>query len=132
MASICDPLLDLGWWLFADRRADHGSDCQRLPGFPSSAATGRSLVGAHGPIDRRAWFELLAGFRFTVIMLRMGKLLHGMGWCRRTSATTTSSPPPRSSRPGASTVPRRSPGQRSRLFGMTNAPAAGRSREVGA
>lgn len=80
MCGVGDPLLDLGWWLFADRTLTVGSGCTRLPGFPSavetagqwSAATGRS-AGA------LPYYELFAGLRFTVIMLRMGKLLAGMG-----------------------------------------------------
>jgi aminoglycoside phosphotransferase (APT) family kinase protein len=80
MSCIGDPLLDVGWWLFSDHALTTGSGCTRLPGFPSrdetarrwSAATGRSA----GALD---WFELFGGLRFTVIMLRMGKLLADMG-----------------------------------------------------
>jgi aminoglycoside phosphotransferase (APT) family kinase protein len=80
MASICDPLLELGWWLFADDALTRGSGCERLPGFPSrdataerwSALTGRSTAAL-------GYYELLAGLRFTVIMLRMGKLLQDIG-----------------------------------------------------
>jgi len=80
MAAICDPLLDLGWWLFADHALTIGSDCERLPGFPSSAATADRWSELTGrSTDALGWFELLAGLRFTVIMLRMGKLLHDMG-----------------------------------------------------
>ena len=81
MSGIGDPLLDLGWWLFADEALTTGSGCTRLPGFPSrdetaaqwSAATGRSA-------DALAYYELFAGLRFTVIMLRMGRLLADLGF----------------------------------------------------
>jgi aminoglycoside phosphotransferase (APT) family kinase protein len=53
---------------------------QRLPGFPSrqetanywAAATGRSTADL-------AYYELLAAFRFAVIVLRIGKLLTAQG-----------------------------------------------------
>jgi aminoglycoside phosphotransferase (APT) family kinase protein len=81
MCGIGDPLQDVAYWLFADRALTTGSGCTSLPGFPTreetaarwSAATGRS-AGA------LAYYEVFAGFRFTVIMLRMGKLLAGMGF----------------------------------------------------
>jgi len=80
MAGVGDPLLDLGWWVFADDALTKGAGLQRLPGFPSvtetaarwSAATGRST-------DALGYYILHAAFRFTVIMLRMGKLLHQHG-----------------------------------------------------
>jgi aminoglycoside phosphotransferase (APT) family kinase protein len=81
MASICDPLLDLGWWLFADEALTIGSGCQRLPGFPSRDATAARWSAATGrAADALGYYELFAGLRFTVIMLRMGKLLHDMGF----------------------------------------------------
>jgi len=80
MASVADPQLDLGWWLFADETLTRGAGCQRLAGFPGrdetagrwSELTGRSSADL-------PYYEVLAGFRFTVIMLRMGKLLHDIG-----------------------------------------------------
>jgi aminoglycoside phosphotransferase (APT) family kinase protein len=81
MSCIGDPLLDVGWWLFADWALTTGSGCTRLPGFPSnegtaarwSAATGRSA-------DALPYYELFGGLRFTVIMLRMGRLLADLGF----------------------------------------------------
>jgi aminoglycoside phosphotransferase (APT) family kinase protein len=81
MAAMADPLLDLGWWLFADDALTHGSGCERLPGFPSRSATADRWAELTGrSTDALAYYELLAGLRFTVIMVRMGKLLHGMGF----------------------------------------------------
>ena len=80
MVSLADPLLDVGWWLFADAALTQGMGADRLPGFPSAAETGRrwsTLTGRSA--DALAYYELLGGLRFTIIMLRMGKLLHGMG-----------------------------------------------------
>ena len=81
MSGIGDPLLDLGWWVFADWALTEGSGCTRLPGFASkdetaarwSTATGRSAEA----LDH---YELFAGLHFTVIMLRMGRLLADLGF----------------------------------------------------
>jgi aminoglycoside phosphotransferase (APT) family kinase protein len=81
MCGIGDPLLDVGYWLFADGALTAGSGAAgRLPGFATrdetaarwSIATGRS-------VDALPYYELFGAFRFTVIMLRMGKLLAGIG-----------------------------------------------------
>jgi aminoglycoside phosphotransferase (APT) family kinase protein len=80
MAGVADPLLDLGWWLFADDTLTHGSGCQRLAGFPGrdeTAAGWQELTGRS--TAELGYYELLAGLRFTVIMLRMGRLLCDIG-----------------------------------------------------
>lgn len=80
MASLGDPLLDVGWWLFADDALTQGMGAERLPGFPSAEATGARWSELTGrSADALGWYELLAAVRFATIMLRMGKLLHGMG-----------------------------------------------------
>ena len=80
MSSIGDPLLDLGWWVFADWALTKGSGCQRLPGFPSTEETVRTWSGITGrSADAFDYYELYAGLRFTVIMLRMGRLLAEIG-----------------------------------------------------
>lgn len=80
MSGIGDPLLDLGWWLFADGALTTGSGCTRLPGFPSREDTARRWAAATGrSTDALGWFELFGGLRFTVIMLRMGRLLADIG-----------------------------------------------------
>jgi aminoglycoside phosphotransferase (APT) family kinase protein len=81
MCGLGDPLQDLGYWLFADQALTVGSGCNRVPGFASmdetadrwSELTGRSA-------DALGYYLLFAGFRFTVIMLRMGALLAEMGF----------------------------------------------------
>jgi len=80
MASIGDPLLDLGWWLFSDTTLSEGTASGRLPGFPSAAETARrweELTGRRA--DSLDWYRLYAAARFATIMLRMGTLLHDMG-----------------------------------------------------
>ena len=80
MSGIGDPLLDLGWWLFADEALTTGSGCTRLPGFPPRDDTARRWGAATGrSADALPYYELFAGLRFTVIMLRMGRLLADMG-----------------------------------------------------
>jgi len=80
MTAIGDPLLDLGWWLFADEALTAGAGVPRLPGFLSAEATATRWSGATGrSTGALDWFLLFAGLRFTVIMLRMGKLLAEMG-----------------------------------------------------
>ncbi len=80
MTALGDPLLDLGWWLFSDETLTTGSGCRRLPGFPSSSETAGYWGDRTGrSTDALDYFVLFAGLRFTVIMLRLGKLLANMG-----------------------------------------------------
>jgi aminoglycoside phosphotransferase (APT) family kinase protein len=80
MATVGDPLLDLGWWVFADETLSTGAGAARLPGFPSreeTAALWRTATGR--ATDNLDYFEVFAGLRFTVIMVRIGKLVVDMG-----------------------------------------------------
>jgi aminoglycoside phosphotransferase (APT) family kinase protein len=80
MVALGDPRIDLGWWLFCDEVLTRSAGQGRLPGFPSreetvarwEELTGRSGADLH-------WFLVFAGLRFTVVMLRLGSLLHEMG-----------------------------------------------------
>jgi aminoglycoside phosphotransferase (APT) family kinase protein len=80
MVALGDPRIDLGWWLFCDEVLTRSAGQERLPGFPSQdetvarweQLTGRSAADLH-------WFLVFAGLRFTVVMLRLGTLLHDMG-----------------------------------------------------
>ena len=81
MATIGDPLADLGWWLFADDALTRGHGCTRVPGFPSAEETAARWSSATGrSADALPYYELFAGLRFAVIMLRMGELLVDMGF----------------------------------------------------
>jgi aminoglycoside phosphotransferase (APT) family kinase protein len=80
MATIGDPLLDLAWWLFADDTLTRGSGFERLPGFATRDATAAEWAVRTGrATDSLDYYLVFAGLRFTVIMLRMGKLLAEMG-----------------------------------------------------
>ena len=59
----------------------------RLPGFESKEATARRWSAATGrATDALDYFVVFGGLRFTVIMLRMGKLLAQMGFVPDTFA----------------------------------------------
>jgi aminoglycoside phosphotransferase (APT) family kinase protein len=80
MVALGDPRIDLGWWLFCDDVLTRSAGQERLAGFPTQAETvarweeltGRSGADLH-------WFLVFAALRFTVVMLRLGTLLHDMG-----------------------------------------------------
>ncbi|HVN50157.1 MAG TPA: phosphotransferase family protein [Acidimicrobiales bacterium] len=81
MCGLGDPLQDLGYWLFADQTLTTGSGCTRLPGFPSAAETAARWSATTGrSTEALPYYLLFAGFRFTVIMLRMGALLAETGF----------------------------------------------------
>lgn len=88
-ASVGDPLLDLAWWWFSDTTLTVGTGATRLPGFASRDETARrwsELTGRDsGALD---WYELFASVRFAVIMLRMGGLLHEVGFADAEFART--------------------------------------------
>jgi len=80
MVALGDPRIDLGWWLFCDDVLTRSAGQERLPGFPSQAQTvarWEELTGRRG--DDLHWFLVFAALRFTVVMLRLGTLLHDMG-----------------------------------------------------
>jgi len=80
MVALGDPRIDLGWWLFCDEVLTRSAGQERLAGFPSreeTVARWEDLTGRRG--DDLHWFLVFAALRFTVVMLRLGTLLHEMG-----------------------------------------------------
>jgi aminoglycoside phosphotransferase (APT) family kinase protein len=78
MVTLGDPLQDLGWWLFLDRHHSEGIGVPRLPGFPSREATVaryQELTGTQVDAGRLDFYEIFAGFRFAVIMIRLAQLM---------------------------------------------------------
>ncbi|HEY1732949.1 MAG TPA: phosphotransferase family protein [Acidimicrobiales bacterium] len=76
MATLGQPELDLGWWLYFDRQFTEGLNVPRPPGFPSHEATVEryaELVGR--PVRNLDYYEIFSGFRFAVIMCRLTDLL---------------------------------------------------------
>ena len=76
MASLGQPELDLGWWLYFDRQFTEGLAVPRPPGFPSHEETIErysELIGR--PVHDVEYYEIFSGFRFAVIMCRLTDLL---------------------------------------------------------
>lgn len=72
MATIADPHMDLGWWLYFDRLFSEGLGVPRLPGLPShedTVARYEQLTATH--VEHLAFFEVLAGLRFAAILGRL-------------------------------------------------------------
>jgi aminoglycoside phosphotransferase (APT) family kinase protein len=80
MATVADPLLDLGWWIFSDQTLTRGAGFERLPGFDSVEGTASRWSELTGrTTEALDYYLVFAGLRFTVIMVRMGKLLAEIG-----------------------------------------------------
>ncbi len=76
MATLGQPELDLGWWLYFDRQFTEGLGVARPAGFPSHEATIErysALIGR--PMENLEYYEIFSGFRFSVIMCRLTDLL---------------------------------------------------------
>jgi aminoglycoside phosphotransferase (APT) family kinase protein len=76
MVTLADPMMDLGWWLFLDRHFHEGCARPRLDGFP----TREEMVAHYEAKSRRTardleFYEVFAGFRFGVVMMRIKSLL---------------------------------------------------------
>jgi aminoglycoside phosphotransferase (APT) family kinase protein len=78
MVTLGDPLQDLGWWLFLDRHHSEGIGVPPLPGFPTRDATierYEELTGRTVDRDLLDFYEVFAGFRFAVVMMRLVQLM---------------------------------------------------------
>jgi aminoglycoside phosphotransferase (APT) family kinase protein len=78
MASLGQPEMDLGWWLYFDRQFSEGLGVPRPAGFGSHKDTIErysELIGR--PMQNIFFYEVFSGFRFAVIMLRLAELLVG-------------------------------------------------------
>lgn len=76
MVTLGDPLQDLAWWLFLDRHNSEGWGIPRLEGFPTREET----VARYEKLTARTaetlpYYEIFAGFRFAVIMMRAGQMM---------------------------------------------------------
>jgi aminoglycoside phosphotransferase (APT) family kinase protein len=78
MLSLGGHEMDLGWWLFLDDF--HSYEVPRLEGLGSKAdtvalweeGTGEKATDLH-------WYEVFAGFRFAVIMMRLAQMFNFWG-----------------------------------------------------
>jgi aminoglycoside phosphotransferase (APT) family kinase protein len=76
MASLGQPEMDLGWWLYFDRQFSDGLNVPRPSGFGShedTIARYSDLMGR--PMKDIFFYEIFSGFRFGVVMLRLAELL---------------------------------------------------------
>ncbi len=78
MASLAQPELDLGWWLYFDRQFSEGLGVPRPAGF----GTHEDTIERYGELMGRPmrdifYYEIFSGFRFAVVMYRLSKLVFG-------------------------------------------------------
>ncbi|MFA1539846.1 phosphotransferase family protein [Actinomadura monticuli] len=80
-AALGAPEEDLAWFMFIDRHHSEGVGAARLDGFPSypeTVARYAELLGR--PMRHMAYYEILSGFKFSVIMARIGQAMIDFGW----------------------------------------------------
>jgi aminoglycoside phosphotransferase (APT) family kinase protein len=76
MASLGQPEMDLGWWLYFDRQFSDGLGVPRPAGFGSHEETIDRYADVIGrPLRNLFFYEVFSGFRFAVIMVRLADLL---------------------------------------------------------
>ncbi len=80
MATLGQPEMDLGWWLYFDRQFAEGLGMPRPEGFGShedTVARYEEILGR--PMSDLFWYQVFSGFRFAVIMCKLTDLLTGTG-----------------------------------------------------
>ncbi|GGT58886.1 phosphotransferase family protein [Actinomadura citrea] len=85
-AVLGAPEEDLAWFMFLDRHHSEGVGAARLEGFPSYAETVtryEELLGR--PMRHLPYYEILSGFKFSVIMARIGQAMIDFGWIEETA-----------------------------------------------
>lgn len=74
MARLGDPMMDLAWGLFLGRFHAEGMGYPMLPGFLNREETIERYVALSGTsAEHVEYYEILAGMRFTVILIRLGR-----------------------------------------------------------
>ncbi|HWF16534.1 MAG TPA: phosphotransferase family protein [Acidimicrobiales bacterium] len=78
MASLGQPEMDLGWYLYFNRQFAEPLGVPRPPGFGSHDETIDRYAELLGrPMKDVFFYEIFSGFRFAVVMLRLSDLLVG-------------------------------------------------------
>ena len=79
-ACLGAPEEDLAWFLYLDRHHSEGVGVARLDGLPDAAATVARYEGLLGrPMRAMDFYEVLSGFKFAVIMARIGQAFIDFG-----------------------------------------------------
>jgi aminoglycoside phosphotransferase (APT) family kinase protein len=72
---------DLAWYLFLDRHHSEGLEVPQLEGFPPPGETiARYEELAGRAMQHMGYYEVLSGFKFTVIMSRIAQAMIEWGW----------------------------------------------------
>jgi aminoglycoside phosphotransferase (APT) family kinase protein len=80
MATLGQPELDLGWWLYFDRQFSEGLSVPRPSGFPSHEETVDRYAELMGrPMQDLEYYQVFSGFRFAVILCRLFDLMVSSG-----------------------------------------------------
>jgi aminoglycoside phosphotransferase (APT) family kinase protein len=78
MASLAQPEMDLGWFLYFDRQFSEGLGVPRPAGFGSHEDTIERYSEMMGrPMRDIFFYEIFSGFRFAVVMYRLSNLVFG-------------------------------------------------------
>jgi aminoglycoside phosphotransferase (APT) family kinase protein len=95
MVRLGAPEQDLGWWLFFDRFASEGYEVPRLEGLPDRDATialHEALIDRSVRTGSLMFYEVLAGFYFALIMMRIGQMMIEYEWMPADSDFETNNP----------------------------------------
>lgn len=73
MATLGPAEVDLGWFHYMNRQFAEGLECPQLPGFLDESATVDLYARLLGrDIADLAWYQVFAGVRFALTMMRIG------------------------------------------------------------
>jgi len=76
MVTTGSPEMDVAWAIFLDRHHSEGINTPRLPGFPSYDETLAYYEKHSGfRVKNLHYYQIFAGFRFAVIMIRIAQQL---------------------------------------------------------
>jgi len=80
-AVLGAPEEDLAWYLWMDRHHSEGVGAERLAGFPSHEETVARYAELLGrPLRDLEYYQVLSGFKFAVMMARIGQAMIDFGW----------------------------------------------------
>ncbi|HEY1967923.1 MAG TPA: phosphotransferase family protein [Pseudonocardia sp.] len=93
LATLADPELDLGWWLFTLRMNSEGVGAPPPPGFPGRTATAERFEELSGHRVRHLdYYEAFAALRASIIIGRIGNMMIDAGFLPADSPMPISNP----------------------------------------